>query len=103
MTISKAKTFRNIIYTSFGKGLTLFCFALTSMVVGRNLTPADYGVLGFAGIIIGFLSRFSDMSVGGAVIRRPELRQHNLETALRNFIELVQRGGVFPNLKRPLP
>ena len=65
MTISKAKTFRNIIYTSFGKGLTLFCFALTSMVVGRNLTPADYGVLGFAGIIIGFLSRFSDMSVGG--------------------------------------
>ncbi len=71
MTISKAKTFRNILFTCFGKGLTLFCVALTSMVVARSLTPADYGVLGFAGIIIGFLSRFSDMGVGSAAIRQP--------------------------------
>jgi O-antigen/teichoic acid export membrane protein len=93
MTFSKAKTFRNIIYTSFGKGLTLFCVALTSMVVARNLTPADYGVLGFAGIIIGFLSRFSDMGVGSAVIRRPELDRHHLETALT--LKIVLSAGAF--------
>jgi len=45
-------------------------------------------VFGLAGIIIGFLSRFSDMGVGNAVIRRPELHQHNLETTLSNIIEL---------------
>ena len=73
MSVSKARTFRNIIYTSLGKGLTLFCVALTSMVVARNLAPSDYGVIGFANIIIGFLSRFSDMGVGSAVIRRPQL------------------------------
>jgi O-antigen/teichoic acid export membrane protein len=87
-TISKAKTFRNILYSSLAKGITLFCVALTSMVVARNLAPGDYGVVGFAGIIIGFLGQFSDMGVGNAVIRRKEVRQHNLDTALTLKIAL---------------
>jgi lipopolysaccharide exporter len=82
MNVTKAKTFRNILYTSFGKGLTLVCAALTSLVVARNLTSADYGVVGFAGIIIGFLNQFSDLGVANAVIRRPEVRPHHLQTAL---------------------
>jgi len=82
MNISKAKTFRNIIYTSFGKGLTLVCVALTSLVVARNLTSADYGVIGFAGIIIGFLGQFNDLGLANAVIRRPEIRPHHLQSAL---------------------
>ncbi len=81
MTVSKAKTFRNILYTGLGKGLTLVCVALASLVVARNLTPSDYGVVGFAGIIIGFLAQFSDMGVGNAVIRRSELHQSDLDTA----------------------
>ena len=81
MTVSKAKTFRNIIYTGFGKGLTLICVAVTSSIVARNLSPSDYGVVGFAGIIIGFLISFSDVGVGDAVIRRPSLSQSSLRTA----------------------
>ena len=68
MIVSKSKTFRNIIYTGFGKGLTLICVALTSLVVARNLTSSDYGVVGFAAIIIGFLTQFSDLGVANAVI-----------------------------------
>ncbi|MGA2201668.1 MAG: lipopolysaccharide biosynthesis protein [Terriglobales bacterium] len=93
MTISKVKTFRNIIYASFTKGITLFCVALTSLVVARNLTPADYGVVGFAGIIIGFLSRFSDMGVGSAVIRRPVLHHHSLQTAFT--LKIILSSGAF--------
>ena len=93
MSVSKARTFRNIIYTSLGKGLTLFCVALTSMVVARNLAPSDYGVIGFANIIIGFLSRFSDMGVGSAVIRRPVLHPHNLQTAFT--LKIVLSFGAF--------
>jgi len=93
MTISKAKTFRNVVYSSLGKGMTLFCVALTSLVVARNLTPADYGVVGFALIIIGFLSHFSDMGVSNAVIRRPELNQRNLETAFT--LKIVLSFGAF--------
>jgi len=78
---TKAKTFRNIIYTGLGKGLTLLCVFVSSLVVARNLTPSDYGVVGFAGIIIGFLAQFGDMGVGNAVIRRPELHDHDIDTA----------------------
>jgi O-antigen/teichoic acid export membrane protein len=82
MITSKSKTFRNIVYMGLGKGLTLICVALTSLFVARNLTSSDYGVVGFAGIIIGFLTQFSDLGVGNAVIRRPDLRPQSLQTAL---------------------
>jgi O-antigen/teichoic acid export membrane protein len=81
MIVSKAKTFRNIIYTSLTKGATLACVAVTSSVVARNLSPSDYGVVGFAFIIIGFLSHFSDVGVGSAAIRRLTLDQRGLQTA----------------------
>lgn len=93
MTISKSNTFRNIIYTGFGKGLSLICVALTSLVVARNLTSSDYGVVGFAGIIIGFLSQFSDLGVANAAIRRPNLRQHDLNTALT--LKILLSVGAF--------
>jgi PST family polysaccharide transporter/lipopolysaccharide exporter len=79
--ISKAQTFRNVIYNSLARGMTLTCQFLASMVIARNLSPADMGVVGFANIIIGFLNQFSDCGVGSAAIRRPHLEQRNWETA----------------------
>ena len=93
LAVSKTKTFRNIIYTTLTKGITIVCLLLTSLVVARNLTPSDYGIVGFAGIIIGFLSRFSDMSVGSAVVRRPVLQAHNLHTAFT--LKLILSCGAF--------
>jgi lipopolysaccharide exporter len=93
LTISKTKTFRNIIYTTLTKGITIVCVLLTSLVVARNLTPSDYGIVGFAGIIIGFLNRFSDMSVGSAVVRRPMLKESNLHTAFT--LKLILSSGAF--------
>ncbi len=79
--ISKAVTFRNIVYTCFTKGITMLCWAVTSLVVARNLTPSDYGVVGFATVIIIFAGRFSDMGVRNAAIRRPTLDSKSLQTA----------------------
>ena len=93
MTTSKAKTFRNIIYTSAGKGATLVCMAVTTSVVARNLSPSDYGVVGFAGIIIGFLAHFSDIGVGSAAIRRPALDQQSLRTAFT--LKIILSSGAF--------
>ncbi|SPF40175.1 putative Oligosaccharide translocase (Flippase) [Candidatus Sulfotelmatobacter kueseliae] len=78
---NRARTFRNVIYSSLTKGTTLICIAVTSSVVARNLSPSDYGVIGFATIIIGFLSHFSDVGVASAAIRRPALDQHSLRAA----------------------
>ena len=81
MTISKARTFRNILYTSLTKGATLLCVALATSAVARNLDPSDYGVVGFAAIVIGFLGQFSDVGVASAAIRRPALDRRSLRTA----------------------
>ena len=78
---SKAKIFRNVIYAGLTKGTTVICMAVTSMVVARNLSPSDYGVVAFAGIVIGFLAHFSDLGVGNAAIRRSSLDQKSLQTA----------------------
>src|ERR1700687_3321061 len=93
MTISKAKTFRNVMYTSITKGATLVCIALTTSVVARNLGPSDYGVVGFAGIVIAFLGQFSDVGVGSAAIRRPSLDQSSLRTAFT--LKIILSCGAF--------
>jgi lipopolysaccharide exporter len=81
MSSSKLKVFRNVIYSTAGKGATLLCIAVTSSIVARNLSPSDYGVVGFSGIVIGFLAHFSDVGVGSAAVRRPELTERNLQSA----------------------
>jgi lipopolysaccharide exporter len=93
MTISKAKTFRNIIYACVTKGATLICLVLATSVVARNLSPADYGVVGFAGIIIGFLGHFSDLGLASALIRRPQLDQRNLGSAFT--LKIILGTGAF--------
>src|SRR5208282_5693145 len=93
VTISKAKTFRNVIYATFTKGATLICVTLTGSVIARNLSPADYGVVGFAGIIIGFLTHFSDVGVGSAAIRRSSLDQEGLRTAYT--LKIILSSGAF--------
>jgi O-antigen/teichoic acid export membrane protein len=100
--ISKAKTFRNVLYTSLTKGVTLLCIALTSSVVARNLSPSDYGVVGFAGIIIGFLAHFSDVGVASAAIRRRTLDQHSLRAAFTLKIILSFSAFVVAFLIAPL-
>ncbi len=81
-SVSKAQTFRNVIYNSLSRGILLICQLLTSMVVARNLSPSDMGVVGFALIIIGFLNQFSDCGVESAAVRQPPFTPGNLETAV---------------------
>jgi O-antigen/teichoic acid export membrane protein len=93
MTLARSKAFKNVIYASLNKGVTLVCIAVTSSVVARNLSPSDYGVIGFAYIVMGFLSHFGDMGVGSAVIRRHSLTQSSLRTALT--LRIILSIGAF--------
>lgn len=81
MATSKHTIFRNILYASLTKGTTLVCITVASSIVARNLTPWDYGVVGFAGIIIGFLYHFSDVGIASAAISRSSLSTQSLQTA----------------------
>jgi O-antigen/teichoic acid export membrane protein len=61
--------------------------------VARNLGPSDYGVIGFAGIVIGFLARFGDVGVGSAAICRLSLDQQSLRTAFT--LKIILSCGAF--------
>jgi O-antigen/teichoic acid export membrane protein len=93
MTVSKASTFRNILYATLTKGITVVCVALTTMVVARNLSASDYGVVGFAIIIIAFLLQFSEMGLFHAAVRRPVLETRTLHTAFT--LKAILGSGAF--------
>lgn len=93
MHISKAQTFRNVLYNSVTRGASLTCQVVASTVVARTLSAADLGVVGFANIIIGFLNQFSDCGVGNAAIRQPKLEPRHLETAFT--LKVILGTGAF--------
>jgi O-antigen/teichoic acid export membrane protein len=93
MAISKAKTFRNIIYTGFTKGINAVCVGLATTVVARNLSATDYGLIGFTTIIITFLYQFSEIGLIHAAVRRPVLQPRSLQTAFT--LKVVLGSGAF--------
>ena len=81
MTTSlKLKTFENIGYNAFARAVAFVFQALANIVLARNLTSDDYGVVGFAMIFITFLSQFSDLGINSAVIQKAELDESGLYT-----------------------
>ena len=92
MATSKQTIFHNILYAGLTKGTILVCITVTSSIVARNLTPWDYGVVGFASIIIGFLNHFSDVGVGSAASRRPSLSGPSLRDGVHSKDHPWMRG-----------
>jgi len=93
MATSKHTIFRNILYASLTKGTALVCITVASSIVARNLTPWDYGVVGFAGIIIGFLYHFSDVGIVSAAVSRHSLTRQSLQTAFT--LKVILGCGAF--------
>jgi O-antigen/teichoic acid export membrane protein len=77
----KATTLRNVGYNSLAKIILLVVLAVANIIMTRTLAPSDYGIVGFAGIFTAFLSQFSDLGIGSAVIQKKELEERELYTA----------------------
>jgi lipopolysaccharide exporter len=76
-----ASTLTNIGYNSIAKVLTMAVGVVTSAILARNLGADDYGVVGIAMIVIGFLGRFADIGMGAALVQRRNIDDHALATA----------------------
>jgi O-antigen/teichoic acid export membrane protein len=76
-----ASTLTNIGYNSIAKILTMAVGVVTSAILARNLGADDYGVVGIAMIVIGFLGRFADIGMGAALVQRQKIDDRALETA----------------------
>ncbi|MBW2096150.1 MAG: lipopolysaccharide biosynthesis protein [Deltaproteobacteria bacterium] len=75
------KTAANLSYNLVAR---LFVFALSSatgIILARNLTSSDYGIVGFAMIFIEFLQRFNDFGITSSVVQKENIKEKELYTA----------------------
>jgi PST family polysaccharide transporter len=62
-----------MLWTFTGTGVQALVQLLTIMVLGRLLTPAEFGLMGAATVVIGASQIVSQIGVGPAIIQRKEL------------------------------
>jgi O-antigen/teichoic acid export membrane protein len=58
----------------------LFQFA-AGVLLARLLTPADFGVMTLAVIVLGLAQLLGDLGIGDAVVQRAQLTEHHVRTA----------------------
>lgn len=77
-------------YVSFASGKALVL--VTMAILARLLTPADFGMVGFATLVIAHLSVLQNLGLGPAVIQRKENADEAAQTV---FILNLVLGAVF--------
>lgn len=88
-----ASTLANIGYNSIAKALTMAVGVATSAILARTLDADDYGVVGLAMIVIGFLGRFGDVGMSAALVQRRSVDEHVMATA--QTLNLILAALVF--------
>lgn len=68
-------------WTASSNGLNAVLKVLVLVVLTRLLTPADFGIVSAALIVIGFSSTFSQLGLGPALVQRPNLTGRHIQTA----------------------
>jgi lipopolysaccharide exporter len=77
----KNQTIKNFGYNTLAKVFTVVFQGLANIILSQNLGASDYGIVGFAMIIVNFLSRFNDLGIQTAVVQRKELTDATMYTA----------------------
>lgn len=77
----KSKTISNISYSALGKMVAFAFQAVTNVIMSRELGAGDYGIVGFALIIVNFLKGFGDLGINAAAIQSKSLDRRGLDTA----------------------
>jgi O-antigen/teichoic acid export membrane protein len=54
-----------------------------SVLLGRLLTPRDFGMVVLAFLVLGFARLLGDLGVGSAVLQRPTLTERHVRAAFR--------------------
>ena len=71
-----------MLWTFSGTGVQVVVQLLAVMALGRLLTPAEFGLMGAATVIIGFSQIVSQVGVGPAIIQRRVLEPVHVRAAL---------------------
>jgi O-antigen/teichoic acid export membrane protein len=71
-----------MLWTFSGTGVQVVVQLLTIMALGRLLTPAEFGIMGAAAVVIALSQIVSQIGVGPAIIQRRELRPTHVHVAV---------------------
>jgi O-antigen/teichoic acid export membrane protein len=74
-------TAANIRFNLIARAAVMLVQLGVTTILARTLSPHDYGVVGVAMILIGFLGRFDDFGMTAALVQRPALDVRSLATA----------------------
>lgn len=77
-----------MVWTFSGTGVQLVVQLLTIMALGRLLTPAEFGLMGAAAVIIALSQIVSQIGVGPAIIQRRTLDSAHLHAAVTLSVSL---------------
>jgi O-antigen/teichoic acid export membrane protein len=75
------RTLSGMAWVAWGSGATAGLKVLVLILLTRLLSPADFGVVGAALIVIGFSLAFSQLGMGPALVQRPVLEPRHVSTA----------------------
>jgi O-antigen/teichoic acid export membrane protein len=78
-----------LFWTAWGKGARAILQLLVLGVMARLLSPADFGVVNTALVVVGFSQIFSQIGMGPALVQRPNLEPRHIQTA---FVSSVLLG-----------
>jgi len=82
-------------YVILGRITSRLLGIVTSVVFARLLTPADFGVVGLAAMVLGTLDMLTQSSIGAALIRFSELERRHYDTA---WTLVALRGAIVAGL-----
>src|SRR5207244_12647644 len=93
------RTLAGLAWTGGGKAVYAVLRLLVLFLLARLLSPADFGVVGAAGVVIGFSSILSELGVAPAIVQRPERIEENPITTDRKSTRLnsVTRSSRMPS------
>lgn len=77
----KTRTIVNLSYNIIARLITLTLSGTTAIVLARHLGTRDYGIVGFAMILINFLQQFNDFGITSSSIQKEYLGEDELYTA----------------------
>lgn len=71
---------RGIRWTGLSSASIVLCDTARALVLARYLSPTDYGLMGMAGVIIGFAQIYMDAGISAAIIHRQDSTKEELSS-----------------------
>lgn len=74
------RTLSGLFWVLSGAGFQAVLRMVVFVILARLLTPADFGLVNAASVVVGFSEIFSLLGIGPAVVQRPNLEERHIRT-----------------------